>query len=115
MLIAAIASFAFAADATAEVKTLTGEIVDSGCYMGHGGKGADHKSCAQKCLDNGMPASLLLPDGTLYLLTPSHDDADPYNQARKMAAATVAVTGHVMDKGGMKAIEVDKVAAVQGK
>lgn len=97
--------------AAAPARSLTGEIVDTGCYLGHGAKGADHTSCAQKCLDGGMPAGLLTPDGTVYLLTMNHDNADAYNQARKMAAQTVTVTGPLVEKGGMKAIQVDNVAA----
>ncbi len=89
--------------------TLKGEIVDMGCYLGHEAKGEKHKSCATKCISGGMPMGLLATDGTLYLLTLSHDTADPFNQAKALAGDLVEVTGSVMARGGIKALEVDAV------
>src|SRR5512141_1828721 len=91
----------------AKTMTVKGEIVDMGCYLDHAATGKDHQSCAQKCLANGMPMGLLTKDGTLYLLTVSHENADPFNQAMKLAAEQVSVTGPMMDRNGIKAIEVD--------
>src|SRR5574341_1558654 len=58
-------------------KSLTGEVVDTGCYLGHAARGAKHVSCATKCIMGGMPMGLLTNDGTLYLLTMNHDNPDP--------------------------------------
>jgi hypothetical protein len=96
-------------DDAPKTMTVTGEIVDMGCYMGHGAKGQAHKECALKCIANGMPMGLLTSDGTLYVLTMSHSDADPYNNAKKMAADMVAITGPVSERSGIKSLEVDKV------
>lgn len=90
-------------------KTITGEVVDTGCYLGHAARGAKHVDCATKCINNGMPMGLLTGDGTLYLLTLNHDNADPYNQLKGMAGKTVSVTGEVMARGGMKGIDVTEV------
>jgi len=87
-------------------RTLTGEVVDTGCFLAHGARGAKHVSCANKCIAGGMPMGLLTADGTLYLLTLDHDNADPYNQLKGMAGKTVAVTGAVVTRGGMKGIDV---------
>ena len=87
-------------------KTLTGELVDTGCYLGHGARGAKHVECATKCINGGMPMGLLTSDGSLYLLTMNHDNPDPYNQLKTMAGKTVSVTGMVMTRGGMKGIDV---------
>jgi hypothetical protein len=92
--------------------TMKGEIVDTGCYLAHGARGEKHKACADKCIANGMPMGLLTADGALYLLTLNHDDADPFNQAKTMASQTVEVTGTLMARNGMKAIEVTTVKSV---
>jgi len=99
-----------------EGKTMTvkGEIVDMGCYLGHGARGADHKSCAEMCIKSGMPMGLLTDNGTLYLLTLSHDNADPFNKAKGMAAETVSITGPMHEKNGMKSIEVTAVTEAAG-
>ena len=88
------------------VKTLTGELVDTGCYLAKGAHGANHVDCATKCIANGMPMGLLTKDGTLYLLTVNHDNADPFNKLKEMAGQTVSVTGAVMTRSGMKGIDV---------
>lgn len=112
-LVLALSLFALAqaetkAAAKAEPKTMTvtGEIVDLGCYMGHGAKGESHRECALKCAAMGMPIGVLTGKGQLYLLTINHDDAAPFNQCKDWAGTEVSVTGPVMMKSGMKAIEV---------
>ena len=92
-------------------KTMTGELIDTGCYLGHGARGEKHVECATKCINGGMPMGLLTSDGSLYLLTMNHDDPDPYNQLKTMAGRTVSVTGMVMTRGGMKGIDVASVKA----
>ena len=92
-------------------KTITGEVVDTGCYLAHGAKGAKHIECATKCISQGMPMGLLTSDNTLYLLTLSHDDADPYNKLKDMAGKTVSVTGPVMSRSGIKGLEVTSFKA----
>jgi len=107
LLSAITASFAFAAGThEGTVKTLTGELVDTGCYLGHAAKGEKHISCASKCLASGMPMGLLTADGTLYLITLNHENHDPYNKLKSMAGKNVKVTGTVMTRSGMKGIDV---------
>jgi hypothetical protein len=89
--------------------TLKGEVVCLGCYLGHGAKGADHKACATKCLAGGMPFGLLTADGKLYLLTMNHDNPDPFNKCKTLAAETVAVSGSVIQRDGMMAVDVADV------
>ena len=87
-------------------KTISGELVDMGCYVGHGAKGEKHVDCATKCIANGMPMGVLTADGTLYLVTLNHDNGDPYNALKNMAGKNVTVTGTVATRNGMKAIDV---------
>ena len=62
--------------AKAVTRSITGEVVDMGCWLGHGARGEKHISCATKCLNQGMPVGLLTGNGTLYLVTLDHDNAD---------------------------------------
>ncbi len=100
-------------EAKAGTTTLKGEVVDTGCYLGHGARGAKHKGCAVKCAKGGMPLGLVTDDGTVYLLVPNHDNMEPFKQANTLIAATVEVSGAVLDKGGMKAIEMNAVKKVE--
>ena len=98
-----------------KAETFKGELVDMGCYLGHGAMGEKHKECATKCVANGMPMGLLTPDGKLYLLTLDHDNADPFNQCKSMMGQMVEVTGVSASKGGMKGIDVTGVKAAEAK
>jgi len=98
---------------TAGMKTgsWTGEILDAGCYVAHGAMGEKHAECALKCAANGMPLMLMGKDGKAVLLTPNHDNPDPYEQLKKMAGSSATVTGTIAERGGVKAIDVTAVAA----
>ena len=97
--------------AKAVTKSVRGEVVDMGCYLGHAAKGAGHVSCATKCLTQGMPMGILTSNGTLYLVTLDHDNADPYNGLKDMAGKDVTITGEVLSRSGMKAITATTVLA----
>jgi len=93
----------------AVTKTVTGEVVDMGCWLGHAARGKDHISCATKCLNEGMPIGLLTSNGTLYLVTLDHDNVDPYASLKDMAGKDVSITGELLSRSGVKAIEASKV------
>jgi hypothetical protein len=103
------------ANAAPKATTLKGELVDMGCYLGHGAMGAKHQECATKCVANGMPMGLLTADGKLYLLTLNHDNGDAYNECKTLMAQTVELTGTVATKAGMKGIDVTGVKAAAAK
>ena len=54
--------------------TLVGEIVDFSCYLQLGKHGEKHRSCGQKCVQNGQPVGLLTKDGELYMVMPEEHD-----------------------------------------
>lgn len=115
-ILAVTASLAMA-DGMAKGKkgTWKGEVLDAGCYLGHGGMGKDHAACALRCVKNGMPIMLLTADGKAVLLTPNHDDGAPYDQLKGWAGSQVEVTGTLSTRGGASGIEVDaaKLAAAK--
>ena len=94
--------------------TWKGEVLDAGCYLGHGAMGEKHKECALKCAANGMPLMLMV-DGKAILLTPDHDNADPYNAIKGWAGSVVEVTGTLSTRGGVSGINVtgSKLAAAK--
>ena len=89
--------------------TLSGEVVDTGCYLAHEAKGEKHVECASKCINNGMPMGILTSKGSLYLVTLNHDNADPYNKLKTMAGQKVTVVGTVSERSGMKGIDVTEI------
>jgi hypothetical protein len=106
--------------------TVTGEILDLGCYLSRGLRDEIHRECALKCLGAGIPMGLLGPDSTVYILTQNHDRAmdprafgppDPFAQCKDWPAKQVAVTGLLWERKGYKELEVKaaKLAPVPPK
>ena len=119
LALAAVALFAFSGAFAADEKkaepksqSWTGEIVDIGCFMGHGAKGEGHKECGLKCVSNGMPMGLVTSGNKVYVLTLSHDNADPFNACKTMVSQQVKITGSMAAKGGIQSIEVAAVEPV---
>ncbi|CAN5911534.1 hypothetical protein BH24BAC1_BH24BAC1_09450 [soil metagenome] len=96
-------------EGTGEEVNVKGEVLDMSCFMASGAKGEGHKSCAEKCLSNGMPIGLLGSDGKVYLLVEDHKNAEPYQSLKKQAAAQVSVTGKYFQRNGMPGIVIAKV------
>ena len=86
--------------------TWAGEIVDMGCYIEKGAKGSGHADCAKSCTKDGMPMGVLTKDGTLFLLTPNHDDGAPYEALKDLAGENAEVSGTLSEKDGIKMIVV---------
>ena len=93
----------------AKPTTLTGEIVDLSCYMGHGAMGADHAKCAQGCITKGQPVGFLTTDGMLYLVIgANHEPANP--KVAEFAGKKSTITGTVKESKGLKSIELASIA-----
>ncbi len=93
----------------AKPTTLTGEVIDLSCYMGHGAAGMDHAKCAQGCITKGMPVGFLTTDGIMYvILGPNHEPAN--KQVVDFAGKKSTITGTVKDAKGLKTIELASIA-----
>jgi len=94
----------------AETASVTGEVVDSACWIKSGAKGESHRTCAQKCADAGIPLALV-EDGTnrLVWLFSENDMETPNQQLRPFAGRKVTVTGTWAERGGAKILLVDKI------
>ena len=92
-------------------QTITGEVLDMSCYMTSDAMGKGHQSCAQSCLDGGLPAGIMAENGQVYLLVENHDLSEAYDEAIKHAAQNITITGQVVNKNGVQSITVEKVIA----
>ncbi len=109
LLAAVLGSSVFASTSMAGTASLTGEVIDTACYLDHGARGAKHKQCARNCLASGVAPSLLTRDGKLYLLLPPHGPHDAYDEVKRRGAETVTVHGTPLNKAGMQAFVVEAV------
>ena len=87
--------------------SVTGEVVDLACYLGHGGAGAGHADCAKKCIASGLPVGIK-SGGTIYLaISGEHGTANV--ELASLASKTVTVEGKITEKDGMHLIAISKV------
>jgi hypothetical protein len=102
---------ALAVPALAATETVTGKLVDQGCYSKDNANNADndHKmpadvaGCAVACAKKGLPVALLTSDGKIFTVAGGLA-AD--NNAKLIAhmGHTVEITGDVMMKGDASTI-----------
>ena len=82
--------------------SVVGEIVDFSCYLQLGKHGEKHRSCGQKCVQNGQPIGLLTRNGTLYMIMP--EEHDPRRDGGVDAKAIASEhMGHIVEVNGTEA------------
>jgi hypothetical protein len=93
-------------------QTLTGEIVDSKCFLGvmNPGQLAPHRACAIRCISGGVPPVLLVrqKDGpAIYLLLVSADGRPVNQQVLDVIAEPLEITGEVERQGELLILRAD--------
>ena len=93
-------------------QTLTGEIVDSKCFLGvmNPGQLLPHRACAIRCISGGIPPVLLVrpPNGTaIYLLLVSAEGKPVNQQVLELVAEPVQITGEVERQGDLLILRAD--------
>lgn len=93
-----------------DVKSITGYIRDSKCFLQMDGQGEKHRKCAMDCGKAGMPMVLEeAGTGKLWLILPKEDKQNPNDQTVPYAEHKVTITGPTVTEGGLSAIELDKI------
>lgn len=93
-------------------QTLTGEIVDSKCFLGvmNPGQLTPHRACAIRCISGGVPPVLLVrqKDGpAVYLLLVSAEGKPVNKQVLDLVAEPVEITGNVERQGELLILRAD--------
>lgn len=100
--------------ASAETVTLTGELVDTKCYLGvmNPGQGKVHRGCAAECLRGGVQPGLLVrnEDGSARVVL---IDAVPGAINPEWAGRTLAINGTAQQTGELETIFTDTVRLLQ--
>ena len=86
---------------------LTGEVVDITCLMDHDSRGDQHAACAQKCIAKGLPVGLLVGHKLYAVILSSHES--PNETLAPFAGKLVTMTGTVVEKDGMRVIDMATV------
>jgi hypothetical protein len=94
--------------------TLTGEIVDSKCFLGvmNPGSGKVHRECAARCLSGGIPPAFLAEDApgsqpSLYILTSTDGGPIPRRKLLQRVGERITINGRVIHIGSTVQLRVD--------
>src|SRR5713101_627333 len=90
--------------------SLTGEIVDSKCYLGvmNPGEGKVHRDCAARCLSGGTPPIFITTDGHEQLLLVGLDGRALGRDAlREFIGEPITIRGEVLARGDSRLLEID--------
>jgi hypothetical protein len=95
--------------------TLTGEIVDSKCWLGamRPAAGNVHRGCAARCLSGGIPPLLMTTDSsgaTVHYLLADADGKPAIKQFADRAGWTMRITGRVFREGDMLVLWVTNMS-----
>ena len=100
--------------ADAPTVTVKGYVLDSACAFTKGLDKPISKQCATSCANAGSPLVILADDGTIYW--PIADTTPSSGQNPKLlpyAGDKVTATGKVYQRGGSKAIVIEKIEAAK--
>jgi hypothetical protein len=91
---------------------VTGEVIDSACYIKSGARGESHRGCAQKCGDAGIPLALVEDGtGTVIWIASVDDMETPNAKLRPFAGRRVTIEGSWAERGGAKILLLRSVKA----
>src|SRR5713101_6015965 len=90
--------------------SVTGEIVDSKCYLGvmNPGQGKVHRDCAARCLSGGIPPIFVSTDGhEQFLLVGPDGGAVGRDALREFIAEPIQIQGELLETGSTQLLKVD--------
>ena len=98
--------------------SVTGEIVDTWCYVTEimYGLGTAHHQCAVWCALGGIPVSVRTEDGSVYVVLKVEGDDTSVANPRLISIQThkVTVNGDLYERDGVKYLIVTQVANDEG-
>jgi hypothetical protein len=112
VLVVLLVSVAYLSGADTTTATVKGYVLDSACAFTKSLEKPISKQCAISCANAGSPLVILADDGTIYW--PIADTTPSSGQNRKLlpfAGDKVTVSGKIYQRGGSKAIVIEKIEA----
>ena len=98
--------------------TISGEIIDSWCYLTQimYPLGSAHHQCALWCAAGGIPSGILTDDGQVYIvLKVEHDATSVANPAvLEIQSRRVTVEGDAFERDGIAYLVIDRVVGDEG-
>ena len=107
-----------ASPAAAARVTVTGEVIDSWCYLTEimYPLGSAHHQCAIWCAAGGIPVGILDDDGQVYIVLKIEDDSNSVANPTvlEIQSHRVTVEGDAFERDGITYLTIDRVINDEG-
>jgi len=89
--------------------SVSGEIVDSKCYLGvmNPGMGKVHRDCASRCISGGVPPVFVTSAGDQYLLVDPHEEPFHRDALREFIGEPISLHGELLERGDSKFLTIN--------
>ena len=89
--------------------TITGELVETYCWLTHGVGGAAHAKCGIECAKRGVPVAVYdAVSRKVYVLMPGHNTKTLPPQLIEAMGKPVTITGEMTARGGSTFLAVQQ-------
>lgn len=95
--------------------TITGEVMDPGCFLVHGAQGMEHKSCAEMCAKAGTTLTVLDEKTKTMYIPISAEHGNPNEKLLPFAGERVTVKGKAAVQYGYHGIAIQSVKRAEKK
>jgi hypothetical protein len=89
--------------------SVTGELVETGCFFVGGRRGPHHRACAMGCARVGQPVAIVDDSGVLRIAVLDHRNETPENPLIEHLGRRVELSGTAVERGGVHGILVRNV------
>ncbi len=119
LLLAGLSAPAAAATAaTGERVRVTGEVIDTWCYISEimFAEGSAHHQCALWCAAGGIPVGVLSDDGQVYMVLKVGDDTTSVANPAilQIQSHRVTVDGNLYQRDGINYLLIDEIVSGEG-
>ena len=89
--------------------TVTGEIVDSKCYLGvmNPGRGKVHRDCAARCISGGIPPIFIATNGDEFLLVGPTGQPLGHDSLREFIAEPITIRAELLQQGSTRLLKIN--------
>lgn len=96
--------------------SVTGEVVETSCYVRSGAKGESHRKCAEMCARGGIPLAVLDENSDRLVWIAAEDHSESANAAlMPWIARKVTVSGRWIERSGVRMLVLAEIVPADGR
>lgn len=96
--------------------SVTGEVIETSCYVRTGARGESHAKCAELCAKRGIPLAILEEGADRVVWIAGEDHMTSANETLlPWIARKVTVTGRWIERSGVRMLILDAIAPADGR